>query len=193
MNKLSIAMALMMFASIAHAENDIDIVVNAMPATVLIDIDGDKFAATGGDGRISLSQLYTMPNIAIGIGTELEDLYIDLVGGAGIIINDNFRSFMLQALLELTFEASDSLDIGPRIGIIHFPDPEWLENDDIEFDEETGLLFGVSLAMGDKIKYLVSIDIIDATVDVEPGLNVQTDDKMELTGLAIQFGVRGEF
>jgi hypothetical protein len=187
-------MAVLMIASVARAESDFDIVVNAMPATVLIDIDGDKFSATGSDGRISLSELYTMPNIAVGIGTELEDLYVDLVGGAGIIINDGFRSFILQAILELTFEASDSLNIGPRIGLIHFEDPEWLENDDVEFDAETGLLVGVSMAMGDKIKYLVSVDIIDATFDLNTGAGVTTSEsELDLTGLAIQFGVRGEF
>jgi len=178
----------------ARAESDLDFVVNALPATVLLDASGDKFATEDAAGRrISLSEVYTMPNIAAGVGMDYEDFYFDLVGGAGVVINDGFRSFLLQAMLEATYAASDSLSIGPRIGVVYFTGPEWLENDEIEFDEEAGLLVGVSLAMGDKIKYLVSVDIIDVTFDVDDRAGVAEDDEFELTGLAIQFGVRGIF
>jgi len=179
---------------IGSAKADLDFVVNAMPATVLVDTDGDKFEATGADGRISLSQVYYMPNIAAGIGADFNNLYFDLLGGGGIVINDGFRSFMLQLLLEGTYEFSNALNIGPRVGLVHFPDPEWLENDDLDFDSDTGFLVGLMLEMGDKIKYLVSIDVIDVSFNVDdraPG--VMSDDKFDLTGLAFQFGVRGEF
>ena len=49
--------------------------------------------------------------------------------------------------------------------------------------------------MGDKIKYLVSVDFIDASFDVNdaaPGVQA-SNNKLDLSGLAIQFGVRGEF
>ena len=50
-----------------QAQTEKYFVVNALPATVLISTSGNKFAATGGDGRVSLSEVYTMPNIAAGI------------------------------------------------------------------------------------------------------------------------------
>jgi hypothetical protein len=188
------AFAVMMMATtIARAELDLDIVVNAMPATLLIDTDGKKFATESQDGRVSLDEVYTMPNIAIGVGTVWKAIYVDLVGGAGVIINSGFRSFMLQAILEGGVQVSNSLNVGPRIGIIHFPDPEWLENDDVSFDSDTGFLAGVQLSMGDKIKYMVSVDWIDATFNVTPGTAVTTENDLSLSALAIQFGVRGEF
>ncbi len=179
----------------ARAETDLDFVINAQPASILLDTSGDKFSVTGADGsKTSLSEVYTMPNIALGVGMPVGDrCYVDLLGGGGVIINDGFRSFMLQILLEGYISVSESLDIGPRVGLVYFPDPEWLENDDIEFDSDTGFLVGVGIAMGDKIKYLVSVDLIDTSLDVTTNSGTPSDDTFEMTSLAIQFGVRGEF
>ena len=179
----------------ARAETDLDFVINAQPASILLDTSGDKFSVTGADGsKTSLSEVYTMPNIALGVGMPVGDrCYVDLLGGGGVIINDGFRSFMLQILLEGCISVSESLDIGPRVGLVYFPDPEWLENDDIEFDSDTGFLVGVGIAMGDKIKYLVSVDLIDTSLDVTTNSGTPSDDTFEMTSLAIQFGVRGEF
>lgn len=177
-----------------RAETDLDFVVNAMPASLLIDASGDKFSSTGSDGsRTSLSEIYTMPNIALGVGAPVGSAYVDLLGGGGVIINDGFRSFMLQLLLEANWAVSESLTIGPRAGLVYLPDPEWLDSDDIEFDSDVGYLLGVGLAMGDKIKYLVSVDFLGAELDVESKGGTPSDDKLELNSLAIQFGVRGEF
>lgn len=175
--------------------SDWDVVVNAMPATVLIDVKGDKYAVTGKDGsRVTLSEVYTMPNIAVGVGTSYKDIYVDVVGGGGILINDGFRSFMLQGIAEASWMPTESLTIGPRVGLVYFPDPEWLDSDDVTFNGGAGLLVGVQMAMGDKIKYAVSVDLIDTSFDTQnaPGVSA-SKDSLSMTGLAIQFGVRGEF
>ncbi|MDA0991323.1 MAG: hypothetical protein O3A51_11305 [Verrucomicrobia bacterium] len=187
------AVAMLLGTATVKAESEVSFVVNALPATVLISSSGDKFASTGADGRVTLSEVYTMPNIAMGFGVQFEDIFVDLVGGAGVIINDGFRSFILQLILEANIELSDSLDFGPRIGLVHFPDPEWLENDDVEFGDETGLLLGLQIAMGDKIQYIVSVDYIEAGFDVTSKPGVTANSSYDLQGLAIQFGVRGEF
>lgn len=180
----------------ARAERDFEFVIAAMPATVLIDADGDKFSVTDENGtRTSLSEVYTMPNIAMGVGLPVGNAQLDLLGGGGIIINDGFRSFMLQAIADVTWECANSLEIGPRLGLVYLPDPEWLENEDLNFDSDLGLLLGVHIAMGDKIQYLVSVDIIDFsldTEDVQAGVEA-SEDSLDMSALAIQFGVRGEF
>lgn len=190
------AVALLATLATARAERDLDFVVVAMPATVLIDMEGDKFAVTREDGTTtSLSEVYTMPNILLGVGLPVGNARVDVGGGGGVLINDNFRSFMLQAIADVTWQVTDSLDIGPRAGFVYLPNPEWLENDDIEFGSDTGFLVGLQLAMGDKIQYIVSVDLIDFSLDVEdPAAGVTTsEDEFGMSALAIQFGVRGEF
>ncbi|MCE9616620.1 MAG: hypothetical protein K8T26_20280 [Lentisphaerae bacterium] len=181
--------------ALARAESDYDFVVNAMPATILLDASGDKFSVEDSNGRVSLSELYTMPNIAAGVGTMWRDIYVDVVGGGGVLINDGFRSFMLQGIVEAAWQATDAFTIGPRLGVVYFPDPEWLDSDSVEFDSNAGLLAGLQMALGDKIKYLVSVDIMDVSFDISDAQEgVKTsDDSLNMTALAIQFGVRGEF
>jgi len=172
---------------------DVDLVVNALPASILIDIDGSKFAATGEDGRASMSQVFAMPNIAAGVGLEQNAVYLDLTGGAGIVVNDSFRSFLLQLTASGTLMMSESLSIGPRAGLVYFADPEWLENDDVDFDEDLGFLLGLQIEMGNDIKYLVTVDYLAASFDASDNEGTAEDSEFDLTGLAIQFGVRGLF
>ena len=172
-----------------------DLVINALPASILVEIDSDKFAVTSRDGRrTTISTVYTMPNIAAGVGLEIEKLYVDLTAGVGLLINDTFRSFLVQAAVAGTFAVSESLTLGPRAGVVHFTDPEWLEDDSVDFDGATGWLLGAQLAMGDKIMYLVSVDLINVDFETDFRMGaVSEDDELDLTGLAVQFGVRGEF
>jgi len=195
MRRIGLFLAVLtLWAGIAGAQSDFDLIINARPASLLIDMDGKKFAATGADGqRVSLSNVYMMPNIAAGVGLDVNDFYLDLTGGAGVLINDNFRSYMLEASAALNMLLSESCTLGPRVGLVYFFDPEWTENDDVEFDETTGFLAGVQLTMGDKIQYLISVDLIDMSMDAELAPGVDAEDELDFTGLAIQFGVRGEF
>ena len=198
--KVNLFMAGMVVALLVmpcFGEMDMGLVLNARPASLLIDASGDKFSVTKtdetGTSKVSLSSVYAMPNISAGLGLSTDDWYIDITGGAGVIINDTFRSFLLQASVAAHYAASESFNIGPRVGLIYCLNPEWLEDDSVEFDETVGLLAGIQLSMGDKIMYLVSVDIVDASFDVDKEPNVTADDSSDLNGLAIQFGVRGEF
>jgi len=196
MRRMTLFLALLVIAGgVAQAQTDMDLVINARPAALLIDMDGKKFATTDADGRrVSLSNVYTMPNIAAGVGIDIKDFYLDITGGAGVLINDNFRSYMLEASAALNMPLSESCMLGPRAGVVYFVDPEWTENDDVDFDDTAGFLLGLQLTMGDKIQYLVSVDVLDMSMDADVAANViPEDDELDFTGLAIQFGVRGEF
>lgn len=185
-----IGMVLLGGISHARAEGfDPDLVVVARPASILVDASGDKFKS----GNTSMSTVFTMPNVSAGIGFEVGEFYVDLTGGAGILFNDTFRTFTLDATLAANYAVSESLDIGPRVGLIYFVNPEWLEDDLIEFDSDSGLFVGLQIAMGDKIQYVASVDLIDVGFDVEGTSAAASDDEFKLDGLAIQFGVRGEF
>jgi len=195
MKRSMIVAALLLTAAVAGVGyGQVDFLVNARPASILIDSSGGKFSAEGADGRVSMSQVYAMPNISLGAGIEFGDAYLDITGGGGVVINDTFRSFLLQASLALNYTLSESLIAGPRLGLVYFPDPDWTENDDVDFDDSFGLLAGLQLSMGDKIQYLVSVDLIDVNFDADFDSGVVSeDDELDLSGIAFQFGVRGEF
>jgi hypothetical protein len=176
----------------------LDLVINARPASLLVNAGGSKFEVGGGDGTSArLSTVYMMPNISIGLGVDMSKLYLDATVGAGLLVNDQFRSFLYQADIALSAELSESLFVGPRVGIIVFPDPEWIGDGECEFDGTTGFLVGLQMYMGDRISYLLSADLIFADFNAGgAGLDELADpdaDSLEFTGLAVQFGVRGEF
>ena len=195
MRKMVLFLALLVLVGgSAWAETDFDFIINAKPASLLIDMDGKKFSASGPDGRVSLSNVYMMPNIAAGVGMDIKEFYLDLTAGAGVLINDNFRSYMLEASAALNMLISESCSIGPRVGLIYFVDPEWTENYDIEFDSASGFLAGIQITMGDKIQYLVSVDLLNVSMDTGMAAGVtEADSELDLSGLAFQFGVRGQF
>jgi hypothetical protein len=183
----------------AGSDVSFDFVINAIPAALLIDLSGNNFEIEGDGVRQSASSVYMMPNINAGIGMEVnEDLYLDLTVGAGVLVNDSFRAFLVQGALSASLAFSESLNMGPRVGLVQFFSPEWLDDDsfaeEVAFSDTTGFLLGWQVIMGDRIRYLFSIDYIAADFDLDTGsVSPGSDDTLELQGLAVQFGVRGEF
>jgi hypothetical protein len=167
-----------------------EFVLNVRPASLLMDMQGDKFKA----GGISASELFYMPNLDAGVGLVWDQFALDLTGGGGVLLNDQFHAVFIDAVVAGMFSVKDTLSIGPRIGLVQFLNPEWSENDDVNFDETTGFLAGIQMSLGDKISYLFSVDYIGAAFDAKaaPGV-AMSDDKMDISGLTLQFGVRGEF
>ena len=175
---------------------DFDLVVNAIPAAILIDMRGNKFKTSDDDGNTtgSMSQVFAMPNLLVGVGADVGDSwYLDATIGPGIIVNDTFRSTFIQGILAANYLVSDTFVVGPRAGFVHHLNPSWTEDDSIDFDTTTGYLAGIYGAMGDKVKYWLSVDVMSSEFDVEVKQGSTTSDTYDLTGLAIQFGVRGEF
>ncbi|MBT3296789.1 MAG: hypothetical protein HN919_15240 [Verrucomicrobia bacterium] len=178
----------------------LDFVINAIPAALLIDMSGNNFGLESAEGRSTASSVYMMPNISVGIGADVnEKVYLDALLGVGVVVNESLRSFFAQATVSATFAASQSLNIGPRIGLIQFMGTEWLDDeallDEVDFDDSTGLMLGLQIVMGDRIRYLVNIDYItmDFDADLPAGVTADNNGTLEVEGLAVQFGVRGEF
>lgn len=135
-----------------------------------------------------------MPNVSAGVGLEMGDWYLDATLGAGMILNDRFRSFIVEAGVAANYAVTDSYAIGPRASLIYFLDPEYTEDDSADFDSGAGFLLGIQMSLGDKISYVVSVDLLATSLDAtgQPGVTL-TDDELDMVGLAFQFGVRGEF
>jgi hypothetical protein len=167
-----------------------DFVVHVLPAAILIDMEADSFEADS----VSMDTTYLMPNMSMGVGLEFERVYLDITGGAGTILTSTFRSFLLQANIAAYWQPARSFNVGPHLGIIYFPNPSWLEDDDVDFDSTMGWMAGLQMAMGDKITYLVSVDLLSASFDATAGGTSKIDsDNLDIMGFGIQFGVRGIF
>ncbi len=118
---------------------EIDLVVQARPASLLVDVDGKKFGVNGN----TMSQVYMMPNVSAGAGIEMGNLFLDATVGAGMILNDRFRSFIIEVGLAANYAVTDSYTIGPRASLLYFLDPEYTEDDSADFDSGAGFLLGV--------------------------------------------------
>lgn len=196
MKRIWLVVAVAVFcAGLSGSRAETDLVVQVMPASLLINAGSDDFAVIGPTGQSSdPSNVYLMPNFSLGAGIEVSDFLIDLSGGAGIVVNDSFQSFMLQATVGAYYAATDSLDFGPRLGLIYFTDPDWEGDGDVELDSDLGFLAGLQVSMGDRILYVFSVDVIAASFDAEAGAGWSVaEDELEFVGMAVQFGVRGRF
>ncbi len=185
-----VVIALIMATAMPAQAVEKDFVVNVLPAAILIDMKADSFKANA----VHMDNTYLMPNMSMGIGLEFEKLYVDLTGGAGAVLTSTFRSFLLQANVALWWQPTRSLNVGPHLGVIYFPNPSWLSDDDVDFDSTLGWMAGLQMSMGDKITYLVSLDLLSASFDATAGGTSTIDsDNLEIMGFGIQFGVRGLF
>jgi hypothetical protein len=167
-----------------------EFVLDARPASLFVVSEGTKFEANGA----TLSTLFYMPNIDAGVGMQIDRFYVDATVGGGMLVNDRFRSFTADATLAGSYAFTDSFTVGPRVGLVYFLDPEWLETNDVKFDSAPGFMAGLQIVLGDKISYVISVDYIDASLDASSKSGASlSDDQLTLTGLAFQFGVRGQF
>lgn len=181
---------LLMTSVISAQAVEKDFVVNVLPAAILIDTDANSFKVNS----VRMDTTYLMPNMSMGIGLEFDKVYLDITGGAGAILTSTFQTFLLQANLALYWQPSRSFNVGPHIGVCYFPNPVWLNNDDVDFKSTLGWMAGLQMSMGDKIMYLVSLDLLSASFDATAGGTSRIDkNNLDIMGFGIQFGVRGLF
>ncbi len=138
--------------------------------------------------------LSSIPSIAVGLSIERVRGYIDVKGGAGLLLNSQFSSFMFFGTAGLYSEVKPSILIGPHITIAQFSAPNWWGDTDISFSDSAGYLVGMHLIAGDRISYLLSIDYLSAAFDVDPSSTAEvTKPELDISGVAVQFGVRAQF
>jgi hypothetical protein len=178
--------------------------VDVLPAAVGISLDSDRFNAKGIDRSIpelptfdkeSVSLLSTVPSIALSFDIEKQSFMIDLRAGVGALLNQQVKSPLGFGTVGVMWELKRSIWAGPHVGWAWYTDPEWWGDADIDLDSTDGLMAGLQFVLGDKISYMLCVDYYDATFDVTrvgPEWKV-TDDSVDLTNLAVQFGVRAQF
>ena len=180
------------FPSLSRAA---DLVFDVLPGTILANTKADAFSVTGPGGREEVSLVSLLPMAAVGISIPQPEGYIDLKAGAGLLLNGALDSFMVYGIAGWYQEMRPGLLIGPHAGITYFTAPDWWGDDEITFSDSVGFLAGVHIAAGDRIAYLLSIDYVSVAFDVasQPDGVTTSDRTLDMSGIAVQFGIRAQF
>ena len=179
-----------------------DIVVDVRPGTLLIGGGGDfKVRGTSdtGIGRLNEveenSALSTFPNIRLGVGFEEGKTITDVTGLMGIMVNQRFRSLMLGGDASWLYKFRKNVAMGPHLGAVVLTQPEWSGDAEVTFSDSWAMLGGFQMSVGYDILFVFSIDYLlaqpfDVTTE---GDWVASDEELDVSGVAIQFGIRGRF
>jgi hypothetical protein len=179
----------------APGKGAIDWAADILPGTVHANFAADNFYVTSPNGKETMSLISTLPNISIGAAIGFTEGYIDVKGGGGMLLNSKLGSTMLLAGAGLHLEVKPGIMIGPHAACLYFAGPEWWGDTDVNISDTGGFLVGLHLAAGDRIAYLLSLDYMSAKFDVStdsPNVKI-SDPKLDMSGLAVQFGVRALF
>jgi|ETNmetMinimDraft_26_1059896.scaffolds.fasta_scaffold25082_3 hypothetical protein len=199
---LTVFAAVCLFGLPAAAESDLEIVVDVLPGTLLISDDLDSFEVrrpTVEDEFVIVdaeetSLVSIVPNVKVGIGLEFDDVYVTPSVGTGLVLNTRFRSWMFRADLAADWRFGRTGTIGPHIGAIWLTDTDWFGDGRVDFSSDGGFLFGGHITIGHDIVFVFSLDVIDAAMDVTTSDDwVANDTNVDLSGLMLNFGVRGRF
>ena len=179
-----------------------DIVVDVRPGTLLIGGGGDfKVRGTSdtGIGRLNEveenSSLSTFPNIRLGVGFEEGKSITDVTGLLGVMVNQRFRSLMVGGDASWLYKFRKNVAMGPHLGAVVLTQPEWSGDAEVTFSDSWAMLGGFQMSVGYDILFVFSIDYLlvqpfDVTTE---GDWVASDEELDVSGVAIQFGIRGRF
>ena len=181
-----------------------DIIVDVRPAALLVNWSADSFKLKGPaqfrDGQEyqvieQPNSVSTMPNLKLGVGIDTGNAYIDLTGGAGMLVNDRFRSVMLDVDGAYQFKFKKNVLFGPHLGLGYFTSPEWYGDAEVDFSDSMGVLFGAQLSVGFDILFTFAVDYAYIQpFDATPRYSwVASDDSVDFSGLLFQFGMKGRF
>lgn len=200
----AITMAAVVLVSGGQAWAVKDIVLDVRPGALLFGGGGD-FKAIGQSERTvkgqtvteveKLGGVSTFPNLKLGLGVESPTSYFDVTGGGGIMVNDPFRSFYLGVDAAWQYKYRKNVALGPHAGFLYFTDPEWAGDADIEFSQSWGAMLGMQMTLGYDILFVFSVDYLYTNpFEAKPlGDWDISDSELDLSGFALQFGMRGRF
>ena len=179
-----------------------DIVVDVRPGTLLIGGGGDfmvRGTSDTGIGRLNEveenSSLSTFPNIRLGVGFEEGKSITDVTGLLGVMVNQRFRSLMVGGDASWLYKFRKNVAMGPHLGAVVLTQPEWSGDAEVTFSDSWAMLGGFQMSVGYDILFVFSIDYLlvqpfDVTTE---GDWVASDEELDVSGVAIQFGIRGRF
>jgi len=183
-------------AAACSGRADIYWTAHAFPASFFMNLE-NQYLESSGEGRIreNASTLTFYPNLGTGVGIELGSLILDLSAGGGILADSMLVTGTVFGDAALRWQVARAATLGPHLGIIRALDPEWRGNLEVDVSPATGFMAGLQLTMGDKVSYLLSVDFVGMSFDVESGSSFYTldADSLDMRWIGFQFGLRGQF
>jgi hypothetical protein len=178
-----------------RSEAAVDRILEVVPGGLLANLKADGFKVWGTDGQESPAILSAIPSVALGLGIERDRGFIDLKCGAGMLVNSAFSSLGIYGGVGLSYEVQPSVVVGPHVTLNYYTAPDWWGDLDIGFSDTMGYTVGIHFNAGDRIAYLMSIDYFSAVFDVEdlPAGIRASSDELDMSGIAVQFGVIARF
>jgi hypothetical protein len=186
----------------------LDILVDARPGTLIVSQNSGDFRALGPTplepeshhGELTVVEeaggLSTFPNVRLGVGSELtKKFYLDATAGGGILVTERFRSPLLSVEGSLQYKCRKNISFGPHLGVNYFSTPSWSGDADIEFSDSWGLMGGLEVDVGYDVLFVFCVDyyyIDPFKVTVHDPWRI-TNDELDFSGPAVQFGLRGKF
>jgi hypothetical protein len=184
------------------AQAEWDFLLDVRPGAISVGDSGD-FKAKGptrvrGEEFVEvekLSSVSTFPNLKLGAGYDAPDWYFEVLGGVGILINDPFQATFFSGDAAWMYKYRKNLSLGPHGALLFFQKPNWGGDADIEFSDSWGGMLGMQVLLGYDLLFVFSVDYLfiqpfDVT---EPGQWRASDSELDLSGVALQFGMRGRF
>jgi hypothetical protein len=197
MRQRTCAAILAVFALTAPgALGDADWVLDGLPASLLASLQADAFKMEGvAEEEETMSLVSALPTVALGLAFSRPSGYIGLRAGTGMLLNGRAGSYSLFGEADALYEIKQNVLVGPHICAAYFTGPKWWGDGDVEFSDSVGFMLGVTAVMGDKVSYSLTLDYVSLAFDVDevgPGWTA-SDDELDLSGIAVKFGVRAKF
>lgn len=183
---------------------DFDLILDARPGTLLISqgadlrvLGPDQFNPT----RVTIIEeagtLNTIPNLRLGAGFDTKNWYLDASGLLGVLVNSRYNGVLYGADAAAQYKYRKNVNIGPHASFMLFPAPDWSGDGEVEFSDSTAWLLGGQCSIGYDVLFVFTIDYMFADpFDVEsknPAVWQLDEDEVDISGLCVQFGVRGRF
>lgn len=171
-------------------------IVDLTPGALLASTESSEFHLRGQGEEEEMTLISTIPSVSGGWRFENPNGYVDVKGGAGLLLNARLGAYMFQAVAEGLMEVKHSMMVGPHAGLVYCAAPEWWGDGDIDLDDAIGWMAGVSVVMGDRISYVLSMDYYNLAFDISrvgDGWKPSDEDEIDMSGLAVQFGLRLQF
>lgn len=195
-------LALFCSAPAARAGRGYDVIVDVMPGSLLVSSELDAFrlrreSATANSVVIDeeeTSLVSLVPGLNVGLSVEESEVMLQGTVGTGLLLNSRFRALLLRADAAAEFHFGQTGTIGPHVGLIYFTNGDWYGDGSADFSDEGGLVYGGRITIGHDITFIASLDVIDTKFDVTANDGwVASKDKLDISGIMINFGVRGRF
>jgi len=172
--------------------------VDVMPASILVNFnDAFTLEQSGNTGttKESISMMSSLPNITAGVSIETGGCNLELKAGPGLLLNTRVRAPMLFGTAGVSLEVKPSVFLGAHLQVMHCWDGDWWGDGKVDLKASNPTFGGgVHIIAGDKVAYLLSVDYMTITFDAtgKEGWTANSD-KLDMSGIAVQFGVKTSF